>query len=447
MKKFVLTVSSLVLAMAMVGCGSKGGDVETVTTESGAKLTTSDELEVMAFKGGFGSDLYEQAAEEYGAEKGISVTVVAESTIDEQFKPRMMEGDPPDLAFPGWRVDHWAAVADEEVMALDTVLGGQNWEGDKVWRDTFDPALLKLGQMDGKQYVMPYFYSVMGWWYDPDLFAEKGWEVPTNMVEMMALCQKIKADGMAPITFQGKYPDYMIAGMLQPWVISSGGMEAFTAMQNLEPGAWNSEAVVKAAKSIADLRAQEYFQRGATAMTHTEAQTEFINGNAAMIPCGTWLYSEMTESLKPGQRLAFMKPPVYVDGKGDPSAVMIKIEPWLIPARAKNQEHAVGLFKYMTSLEKAKQFVTEKGTFMAVKGSSEVELPEYLVGASEAFEASSAKWASQWKEWYPSFYEKVGTNVTLLLNGELTPEQFGVECEKAAEQTRNDPDVIKQKVS
>ncbi|MEZ5162347.1 MAG: hypothetical protein R2688_01085 [Fimbriimonadaceae bacterium] len=64
--------------------------------------------------------------------------------------------------------------------------------------------------------------------------------------------------------------------------------------------------------------------------------------------------------------------------RGDPSAIMIKIEPWFVPQAAKNQEHAIGFYKYMTSKEKAQQFVTEKGTLMAVKGANQWILPMHL---------------------------------------------------------------------
>ena len=435
------------VGLAIAGCnGGNEPKSEVVTSAMGEKLTTSNELEVMVFAGGFGSDFYETAAKEYEAETGIKVTVIGDSQIQDQLKPKFQEGKPPGLTFPGWRFDHWATVEEEEVMPLDAALKGKAWKSEETWGSTFEPSALKLGRLDGKQYVMPYFYSILGWWYDPDLFAENGWTPPTTYAELLGLCQKIQAKGIAPITYQGKYPDYMIAGMLQPWVISSGGIEAFNKMQNLEPGAWNSEPLVKAAKMIADLRVQDYFQRGAPAMDHTDAQTEFINRRAAMIPCGTWLYSEMLTSMPKGRRMAFMLPPVIGDGQGDPTNVMIKIEPWFVPAKSPNQEHAIGFFKYLTSVDKAKQFVTEKGSLMAVKGTDDVPLPEHLKSAVDKFKGSKTVWAAQWKEWYPDFYRDVGDNLTLMLNGQLTPEQFGVACEKLAEELRNNPDIPKHKV-
>ncbi|QYK52014.1 MAG: extracellular solute-binding protein [Fimbriimonadaceae bacterium] len=414
---------------------------------SGGSPDTPKSVEVMIFKGGYGSDFFEKAAEEFTTNTGIKVSVIADPRIDQQALKRFQVGDPPDLAYPGWRFDAWKAVQDGEVMDLtaamkEPVFGG----GSGTWGGSFEPGILKLGENGGKQMLMPYFYSLWGWWYDPDLFAEKGWKVPKTYQELLLLCQQIKGSGMAPITYQGQYPDYMTSGMLQPWIISAGGMDAMKACQNLEPGAWKSPAVIKSASMIRELRDMGYFQMGATALSHTEAQAEFINRRAALIPCGTWLYSEMKDSLPEGRRMQFMLPPVLSDGKGDPTAITVKIEPWLIAEKSTSKKEAVEFFKYLTSLEKAKQFVVEKGTLMSIKGSDEVDLPEYLKGAADSMKASKAPWSAQWKEWYPTFYKAVGDALTELVNGELSPQEFANKCEAEAEKLRKNDDIAKHKV-
>ncbi len=434
--KGLAMTAALGAAFAMVACSGGGG-----------AAADNKKVEVLVFKGGYGSDFYEAAAEEFNKATGKEVEVIGDPRIDQQVQPRMQKGDPPDLMYPGWRFDHWKAVDDGAIMDLTETMKSKPASGEGTWGDTFEPALLKLGQYEGKQYVLPYFFSVIGWWYDPDLFAEKGWAPPKTYAEMLNLCQKIKAAGIAPITYQGQYPDYMISGMLTPWTISSGGLEAFNACQNLEPGAWKSPAVIKAASMIKELSDMGYFQQGATAMSHTESQAEFVNRRAAMIPCGTWLNSEMKESMPEGRKMAFFLPPVIGDGAGDPTAVMIKIEPWMVPAEAKNKEAAIDYFKSMTTVEKAKQFVTEKGTLMAIKGANDVELPGYLQGAADAFKNSKATYAPLWREWYPTLYKAVEGAITELLNGQLTPEAFGDKIEAEAEKIRNNPDIPKRKVS
>jgi len=443
------------LALALTSCSSQnatekepagGGDGPAPTAEAPAKLTTAKTLDVQVFKGGYDDDFYRTAAEEYGKKAGVQITVTGDPRIWEKLTPRFNAGDAPDLAFPGWNFDHWKLVSEGQVMPLDAELDKMSDDGKTKWRDTFEPSMLRLCQLKGKTYILPFYYSVLGWWYKPDLFAANGWTAPKNYDELLALCEKMKAKGIAPITYQGKYPDYMISGMLTPWIISIGGMDAFNKIQNLEKGAWLDPSVVEAAKRIKTLKDKGYFQDGAASMTHTESQTQFVNSKAGMIPCGTWLYAEMEKTMPKGTQMSFFLPPVIAGGKGDPSSIMIKIEPWLVPLKSKNQEHAIGYYKYMTSVPKATQFVKEKGTLMAIKGSTPPDLPSYLKGASDDFLASKAAYAPLWREWYQPLYKAVEGNVTSLVTGDLSPEDFAKKCEEAAEKLRNDPDVIKFKL-
>jgi len=438
----------MVAAFAVVaGCTSGGAPstAESGKTAEAGKLAGA--LEVQAFQGGYGIDFYQQAAKEF-AEKHpeLEVKVDGNPRVWEQLRPRFVGGTPPDLLFPGWGMDHWALAEEGQLVDLTDALKGKPYDGEGTWGDTFEPGILKLGQLDGKQYVLPYYVMLYGWWYDPDLFAKNGWTPPKTFEELLALGEKIKAKGMAPITHQGKYPYYMIDGMLLPWAMSVGGEEAIRNAQNLEPGAWNSPAMLRAAEMIDELNKKGFFQKGATGMTHTEAQQEFLQGKAAMVPCGTWLYSEMKGSIPEGTRIEFMPVPVMTGGKGDPTALLIGIEPWMVASASKNQGAAIELFKYMTSLPKAKQFVEEKGTLMAIKGSSEANLPEVLKAPAAAMANSKSVWAVQYRQWYPAFNTEIENALTALLNGDLSPEGFCNRVEDAAEKTRKDPGITKHKI-
>lgn len=436
--KTVCLAGGLLLGVGFVaGCGSGANS-------SGG---SSKELSVAAFQGGYGIDAYEKAAQEFGEmHPGLKVKVEGDPRIWEKLRPRLVAGDPPDLMFPGWGMDHWSLVEEGQLMPLDEALDGPAWGGKGKWRDTFMPEILKLCQKDGKTWMLPYYYMIYGWWYDPGVFAKNGWTPPQTWNELLALCDKIKAKGIAPITFQGQYPYYMIEGMLLPWAVSIGGIEAVDAAQNLEPGAWNSPAMVRAAEMICELRDRGYFQDGATGMSHTESQTQFLNGKAAMLPCGSWLSSEMKDVMPPDAKIEFMMCPRVEGGKGDPTAILIGIEPWMIPKDAKNKEMAVELFKYMTSLEKAKEFVETKGTMMAIVGSEKAKLPEVLIKPAEAVNKSKTVWSVQYRMWYPAMQKEIEGAMTSMLNGEITAKQFCDRCEAAAAATRDDPNIPKYKL-
>ncbi len=430
MKSF-FAAAAILCSLAQTGCG---GSAKT-------------DLEVAAFKGGYGIDFYEQAAKEFEQKHpNLKIKVWGNPRVWSQLEPRLVAGDPPDLMFPGWGMDHWALVEEGQILQLDDALNGKPFEGNGSWRDTFDPALLALGKSDGKQWVLPYYYNVYGWWYDPGVFQKNGWTPPKTFDELLALCGKIKAKGIAPITFQGQYPYYMLDGMLLPWALSIGGIEAVRDAQNLVPGAWKSDAMLQAAKMIDRLNKEGDFQKGAVALSHTESQSEFLNGKAAMIPCGTWLESEMKNNMPPGAKVRFFLTPVVKGGKGDPSAVLIGIEPWMVPKDAKHPDAAIDFFKYMTSLTKAKQFVREKGTLTAIKGSDSESLPETLAEPARCVRESKTVWSVEYRNWYKDFDKEIQNALTAMLNNEITPEQFCERAEKKAEEVRNDPNIKKHKL-
>src|SRR5207245_8487241 len=142
---------------------------------------------------------------------------------------------------------------------------------------------------------------------------------PHTWSELLSLCAKIKAAGIAPITYQGKYLYYMIDGFLLPWAVSAGGIKVVDDAQSLVPGAWKSPAFLQAARMIKELKDKGYFQDGANGMSHTESQMEFVSGRAAMIPCGTWLHSEMSKVMPPDFQMVYFRPPVLDNDPGDPT--------------------------------------------------------------------------------------------------------------------------------
>ncbi|RYG47834.1 extracellular solute-binding protein [bacterium] len=441
---------ALACAVALVGCNGGGAKDEGGSTSAPVAKDgpMKGNLEVVAFKGGYGIDHYEAVAKELEAKNPeLKVKVSGDPRIWEKLRPRLTSGDAPDLMLPGWGLDHWALVQDDALLQLDAALDGPGPDGKGKWRDSFKPDILKLGQKDGKTYLLPYYISLNGWWYDPGVFEKNGWTPPKTYPELLALGEKIKAKGIAPITYQGQYPYYMIDGMLLPWAMSIGGKAAVDAAQNLEPGAWNSPAFLKAAEMIDELNKKGFFQKGASGMSHTESQTQFLNGKAAMIPCGTWLESEMKKSMPAGSAMRFFLPPVLPDGKGDPTALMIGTEPWMISAEAKNPEGAIAFFRYMTSIPVARKFIESKGTVMAVEGAAEgANVPETLKGPADAFANAKVVYANQFSTWYKELGKEIQGALTALLSGDLSPKAFVDRCEAAAKKTREDDSIPKYKV-
>ncbi|NLN76986.1 MAG: extracellular solute-binding protein [Armatimonadetes bacterium] len=435
----ILIIIAVLLALAVAGCGNK--------SDTGKSADGKIVLEVASFQGGFGLDFFEYAAREYEKlHPNIKINLWGNPRVWEQLRPRFVRGDVPDLTWPGWDMDVWAMVVDGQVMEMDKYLETKAYGSDKTWKETFYPSLLDQGKYNGHYYIMPFNNNIFGWWYNVDMFKKHGWTPPKTYEELLVLCEKIKKTDIAPITFQGKYPGYMLQGFFFPWAISEGGLQGFYDAQNLKEGAWKAPAFLKAAEMVAHLRDKGYFQKGAMGMSHTESQMEFVLGRAAMIPCGTWIGSEMKKQLPPTFHMEFLNPPVLANGKGDPSLVLCGVETWIIPKAAKHPDEAADFYKFMTSLDMAKKFIVQKNTLMSIQGSDDVDLPPTLVAPAKYMNEATTTYATYYSSWYRTMGKAVEEAMASLMNGQATPQQCVDRMEKAAQDCRKDKSIAKHKI-
>lgn len=443
------------LAMALSGCNGGGGGGTTGSTAATAggdsdgvpALSKGNGIDIAVFQGGYGIDMFQKAADEWSEKSGQPAKVEGNPRIWEQLRPRFVSGDVPDITWPGWGMDYWALVYDDQLLDLNSSLDSPAYgQTEGKWRDNFDADLLKLGQDEGKQYMLPYHVNINGWWYNKGVFDANGWTPPKNFDELIALNDKIKAKGLAPITYQGQYPFYMLYGFIYAWTVSDGGEDVWKSCVNLDEGAWKSPSVLKAAQMVDALRKRGDFLNGSLALDHTQSQLEFLKGKAVMIPCGTWLYSEMANVMPKDAKIEFMLPPTVPGGKGDPGAVMVAIEPFVVPAKAKNAAGGVDYYKYLTSPEKAKEFVEAKGTLMAIKVADGAKYPPHLVTPAKLFGEAKLKWQAEFRTWYKDFATKAETSMSQLLAGKITPEQFCDRMEADAKAVRDDASIIKHRV-
>ncbi|MEI8282944.1 MAG: hypothetical protein WCG75_11100, partial [Armatimonadota bacterium] len=106
---------------------------------------------------------------------------------------------------------------------------------------------------------------------------------------------------------------------------------------------------------------------------------------------------------------------------------------------------AIDYYKFMTSLDNAKAFVKEKATFMSIKGSNDIELPEELKAPAAAFKDSKAVWSIKFRQWYPTFEKELENSMTALVTKKATAQEFCDRVEKAAQAVREDESIKKHK--
>ena len=209
-------------------------------------------------------------------------------------QPRFVADTPPDVVdnTGAGRLDLATLVSSGKLTDLTELLDAPSLDDPaKKVRDTLMPGVVDDGTFDGKALVLNYSSVLWGVWYSKSLFAKHGWTYPKTWAEMLTLSDEIKKAGIAPWTWQGKYPEYMNDPLVS-LAAKAGGFELVKSIDNLEPNAWKSPAMLAAAEAIYQLAARGHIMAGSEALSHTEAQNAWCKGQAAFIPCGSWLEGE-----------------------------------------------------------------------------------------------------------------------------------------------------------
>ena len=194
------------------------------------------ELDIPVFTGGYGISFYEETARRFEALRpGVTVRLYGDPRITDQLRVRMIDGDLPDAALPRDLLIP-ALVRAGRIRDLTAALDGPNWEGDARWRDTFLPGALDGWRIDGRPYGLPLGYSCWTLFYNRALFRAHGWKEPRTWDEFFALCGRIKAAGLAPLSLTGIYGNYPDA-LLRAAYYNLAGAPGWRALNALAPGA------------------------------------------------------------------------------------------------------------------------------------------------------------------------------------------------------------------
>ena len=137
--------------------------------------------------------------------------------------------------------------------------------------------------MDGI-YGVPYIANAAGMLYNKDMFAEKGWTIPTTWTEFCDLCEQIKAEGEVLPLYLGFLDTWTI---LSPWNSMLVELVPSDHIRKVNAGeAKFADYYREPAEKL--LKLMEYGEDGPMAYSYEDACTAFARGQSAMFPCGSF---------------------------------------------------------------------------------------------------------------------------------------------------------------
>lgn len=459
-RAMAIGVVAIPSASLLSACASDSGSKPTKAAPTGAKTASNPlgvkkgaPLEAFIFKGGFG-DSYVKAAETvYNSEYGITVKHTGTQGLGPKLQPRFASDSPPDVMDNSGadNLDTASLAKQGKLLDLTPLLDATTVDDpSKKVRDVLIAGTVEQGQFGtSAMYALNYAFTVYGTWYSNKLFKAKGWEYPKSFDEMMALCAKIKAAGISPFTYPGKYPYYIHFDLLAQ-IGKVGGKDVLNAIDDLEDGAFQVDAVKQVVGYYEELAAKKYFMPGSEGMTHIQMQTAWTQGKAALVADGSWVENEAAPTMPKDFDLAVGT--LIGTGTGDKLPVGTVYaaagEPYIVAKDGKNPTGGMELLRIMLSKKQTDNFTNTTKSLTCVTGAAEgLSLTPGLASASVALKAAGPNVLnSRLQDWYVKLnQETIGNLTAQLVTGKLTAAKWIEGAQKAADATKNDSSVPKFK--
>lgn len=427
--------------------GGTGGGAKSNDNPFG--VDAKKQLDTVIFDGGFGKEYAQAYAAIYEKKySGSKVGITWSKEILTDLQPRFTGNTAPDVINNSSPKTLDLATIVDQLTDLTELYEAPSFDDPNVKvKDTLLAGTIESGLFNAKPYTLNAAYTVYGFFHDETLFSQKGWKVPTTWEEFTTLAEAAKKEGIAAFTHQGKYPWYMY-NVITDWIWKVGGKEAIFAIDNLEPGAWQSDAVKTTVDRIKEMLGKGWVQAGAAALDHTTTQQAVIDRKALFIPCGTWLEGEMAKTLKPDTKLEVSAQWSLTSSDKNPYGTVRAAagEGWIVPKTGKNPQGGLEFLRVMLSKEGARSFAEKTKSLPVVKGAA-----DGLTGSSQFTSANKVLGAAngnivsvRFDGWYKDLYTALEGAITNLMSGKGGTAEFTTAMQKAADKIAADPNVKKQ---
>lgn len=421
-----LALAALMTAGCLSGCGG-GGET---TDESASTESTGSEIVINypTFQCGVNtaSPVVDQLIEEFNAEYAGKYRIQKEdvpgdANYVDKIKVQLGTGDLPPVVYGGGYNLLDLALAKDVVVDLTPYV-----EADPEWKALYSDVALTTNSRDGKIYASSSEGSLVGYFYNKDLFAQAGIAEPAKTWdEFWEQCDKLKAAGITPLaldTADSAWVTSLWAGAM----IATSGDEGYEFMKQMNPIDYNNQPTIDAFTNVQKML-QEYTTLDAIGGKYEHAANNFLSGQAAMIANGPWMIGDFSDETKTTADFAdkvgvaiFPGNFVY-DAPIQGYFVTKQDDPAL-------EEAAVEMVKFFTSAHAQQVALEVQGM---VPASSSVEITEtakqnypLLVEFLDLAEGATVRTDNLQATMYPNLLDVVSQDLPLLASGEMTPTEF-----------------------
>ena len=210
-------------------------------------------------------------------------------------------------------------------------------------------------------------------------------EVPKTVGELRGVAQELKLRGTIPLAFGNReqYPAGHLFSVAASNVLGRQGLDHILYAN----GRWDVPEVVEVINLFfRDFVENGYYPRDVNAITYDEASALFYTGEAAMLPTGTWLVSEIVQTVQDFEVGFFPFPSIEGSGISPPAGVGSGL---FVAKEASNPQGAIDFIDYLLQDTTARLSIEKLNVIPAQPVNSQgLDVPELFKEVLEDLSAS-----------------------------------------------------------
>lgn len=171
-------------------------------------------------------------------------------------------------------------------------------------------------------YALPTEFNIEGIWYNKQLLADNGIDVPTTWDELVDSAATLKSAGIQPFSADAK-DGWPVTRLVGDYIFRSLGADALKKVADGDASLTDPE-YVEAAEAVAELGKAGYFGEAPTSIDYNTAMNLFLTGKAAYFYMGSWAlanFNDDTQNQIGADNIGFLPFPEVEGGVGSADEV------------------------------------------------------------------------------------------------------------------------------
>jgi raffinose/stachyose/melibiose transport system substrate-binding protein len=294
------------------------------------------------------------------------------------------------------------------------------------WDDKLAPSLQTTARYDedgimgsGSWYGVPNYGEFVEVYYNKDMFAANGLEVPTTVAELETVMQSFVDKGITPLAeAAAEYP----LGQLWYQLALTKADRSWIDDYQLYKGDvdWQGEEISYATETIADWTDAGYISKDSTGLKAEDAGTAFINGTYPIFFSGSWWHNRFTTEASGFEWGTFLFP----EAEFSPGSAG---NMWAVPENAKNKELAYE-FIDITMRPEIQALIGNNGGIPVAADTADITDPksQELIGNFNTLtEQDGIAFYPDWPT--ATFYDELNAGLQELINGSKSAKDVQTE--------------------